>query len=129
MAVELRDFSWQRMIEAVQAVRERALRATAALEPPGGNPRDAVHLLFAGEKVRESYPLPTADVTERERADDYHVVALDALVRMKLNSFRDKDRMHLRDLIDLGLIDASWLPKCLPEHAALLQQLLDEPDG
>jgi hypothetical protein len=195
MAVELRDFSWQRMIEAVQAVRERALRATAALERagipyavaggnavaawvsrvdraaarntqdvdilvrrsdfeavkaaletvgfvhggvndvtcfidgPGGNPRDAVHLLFAGEKVRESYPLPTADVTERERADDYHVVALDALVRMKLNSFRDKDRMHLRDLIDLGLVDASWLPNCTPEHAARLQQLLDDPDG
>jgi len=175
MAVELRDFSWQRMIEAVQAVRERALRATAALERagipyavaggnavaawvsrvdraavrstqdvdilvrrsdfeavkaaleavgfvhaqvmdvtcfidgPGGNPRDAVHLLFAGEKVRESYPLPTADVTERERADDYHVVALEALVRMKLNSFRRKDQVHLQDLIALGLVDASWL--------------------
>ncbi len=35
MAVELREFSWQRMIEAVQAVRERALRATAALERAG----------------------------------------------------------------------------------------------
>jgi hypothetical protein len=35
MAVELRDFSWERMIEAVQAVRERALRATAALERAG----------------------------------------------------------------------------------------------
>jgi hypothetical protein len=195
VSVELRDFSWQRMIEAVQAVRERALRATAALERagipyavaggnavaawvsrvdraavrntqdvdilvrrcdfdrikvalesvgfvhatvmdvtcfidgPGGSPRDAVYLLFAGEKVRESYPLPTADVAERELADDYHVVGLEALVRMKLNSFRDKDRMHLRDLIDLGLIDASWLPRCVPEHAARLQQLLDDPDG
>jgi hypothetical protein len=195
VTVELRDFSWQRMIEAVQAVRERALRATAALERagipyavaggnavaawvsrvdraavrntqdvdilvrrsdfdrikvalesvgfvhatvmdvtcfidgPGGSPRDAVHLLFAGEKVRESYPLPTADVAERELADDYHVVGLEALVRMKLNSFRDKDRMHLRDLIDLGLIGASWLPRCVPEHAARLQQLLDDPDG
>ena len=35
MAVELRDFSWQRMVEAVQAVRERSLRATAALERAG----------------------------------------------------------------------------------------------
>jgi hypothetical protein len=68
-------------------------------------------------------------VDERERADDYQVVALDALVRMKLNSFRDKDRMHLRDLIELGLVDASWLPKCIPEHAARLQELLDDPDG
>jgi hypothetical protein len=35
VAVELREFSWQRMIEAVQAVRDRALRATAALEKAG----------------------------------------------------------------------------------------------
>lgn len=88
-----------------------------------------LRLLFAGEKVRESYALPTADVAEREPADDYHVVALEALVRMKLNSVRDKDRTHLRDLISLGLVDASWLPRCVPEHAARLQQLLDDPDG
>ena len=31
MPIELKPFSWQRMIEAVEAVRERALRATAAL--------------------------------------------------------------------------------------------------
>jgi hypothetical protein len=195
VAIELRDFSWDRMIEAVQAVRERALRATAALERAGipyamaggnavaawvarvdraavrntqdvdilvrradfdavkaalesagfvhadvmdvtcfidgadGSPRDAVHLLFAGEKVRESYPLPTADVTERERAEDYHIVALEALVRMKLNSFRDKDRMHLRDLAELGLVDTTWLERLVPEHAARLKQLLDDPDG
>ena len=35
MAIELKPFSWQRMIEAVQAVRDRALRATAALERAG----------------------------------------------------------------------------------------------
>jgi len=35
VGVELREFSWQRMIEAVQAVRDRALRATAALERAG----------------------------------------------------------------------------------------------
>jgi hypothetical protein len=46
-----------------------------------------VHVVFAGEKLRESYALSTADVAEGEPADDYHVVALDALVRMKLNSF------------------------------------------
>jgi hypothetical protein len=195
MAVEIRDFSWQRMVEAVQAVRERALRATAALERagipyavaggnavaawvsrvdraavrntqdvnilvrradfaavkvalesvgfvhatvmgvtcfidgPAGSPRDAVHLLYAGEKVRESYPLPTADVSEREQADEYHVVAIEALVRMKLNSFRRKDQVHLQDLIALGLVDATWIPRCVPEHAARLQQLLDDPEG
>src|SRR5437867_12428569 len=35
MAVVLQDFSWKRMIEAVEAVRERACRAAAALEQAG----------------------------------------------------------------------------------------------
>ena len=78
MAVELGEFSWDRMIEAVQAVRDRALRATAALEGAGftratvmdvvcfidgawASPRDPVRLLFAGETVRESHPLLTAE--------------------------------------------------------------------
>ena len=94
-----------------------------------GSPRDAVHLVFAGEKVHESHPLPTADVTERVDADDYAVVSLEALVRMKLNAFRDKDRTHLRDLVALGLVDASWLAGLVPEHAARLQQLIDDQDG
>lgn len=72
---------------------------------PYGSPRDAIHLLLTGEKVRESYPLPTADVTESVPADDYAIATLEALVRMKVNSFRDKDRTHLRDSISLGLID------------------------
>jgi len=48
---------------------------------------------------------------------------------MKLNSNRDKDRTHLRDMLSLGLIDASWLPRLIPEHAARLQQLIDDPEG
>jgi len=31
MSVELKPFSWERVIQAVEAVRQRALRATAAL--------------------------------------------------------------------------------------------------
>ena len=195
MAVVLRDFSWKRMIEAVEAVRERACRATAALQRagipyavaggnavaawvarvdraavrntqdvdilvrradfdavkvalesvgfvyhhiygvdcfidgPNGSPRDAVHLIFAGEKVRPTNPLPAADVTDAVPAEEYTVLSLEALVRMKLNSFRDKDRMHLRDLLDVGLIDNSWPARLPPEHATLLQQLIDDPDG
>jgi hypothetical protein len=116
-------------LEAVGFVHATVMDVACFIDGPQGSPRDAIHLLFAGEKVRESYPLPTADVTERERADDYHVVALEALVRMKLNSFRDKDRTHLRDMISLGLVDDSWLSRCVPEHAVRLRQLLDDPDG
>jgi hypothetical protein len=48
---------------------------------------------------------------------------------MKLTSFRDKDRTHLRDLLDVGLIDASWCSRLPPDLAARLQQLLDDPHG
>jgi hypothetical protein len=48
---------------------------------------------------------------------------------MKLISFRDKDRMHLRDLIAVGLVDESWplrFPACLAER---LQAIVDDPEG
>ncbi len=195
MAVELQPFSWERMIEAVEAVRQRALRASAALEQAGipyavaggnavaawvaradraavrntqdvdilvrrsdfeaakraltgagflhrtvlgvecfldgpeGRPRDAVHLVFAGEKVHPTYVAPSADVEDSVPAEEYRILTLEALLRMKLNSFRRKDQVHILDLIEVGLIDASWLPRLVPEHAARLQQLLDDPEG
>lgn len=51
------------------------------------------------------------------------------LVCMKLISFRDKDRMHLRDLLAVGLIDASWLTRFPTELASRLQVILDDPEG
>jgi hypothetical protein len=48
---------------------------------------------------------------------------------MKLTSFRDKDRVHIRDINSIGLIDASWTGRLPAELAARLQQLLDDPDG
>jgi hypothetical protein len=57
------------------------------------------------------------------------VLSLDALVRMKLTSFRDKDRTHIRDLIDVGLVDESWLNRLPGELALRLKRLLDTPEG
>ena len=98
------------------------------LDGPNAKFRDGVHLLFAGEKVRPEYAAPTADVSESQPGKHFQVVALDALVRMKLVSFRDKDRTHLRDMIELGLIDASWPARFVPELAARLQELIDNPE-
>jgi hypothetical protein len=94
-----------------------------------GSPRDAVHIIFAGEKVRPTHPEPSANVTDAVPADDFAVLSLDALVRMKLNSYRDKERTQLRDLIDVGLVDESWLPRLSAEHSARLQRLIEDPDG
>ena len=40
-----------------------------------------------------------------------------------------QDRVHLRDLIDVGLLDRSWLPTLPPELSQRLQSLLDTPGG
>jgi hypothetical protein len=190
------NISWERMIRAVERVRQRLLRATAALERaglpyavvgghavaswvsavdeaavrntqdvdllirredleavkaalapegfvyqegfgvelfldgPGANPRDAVHVLFSGERVKPDDLAPAPDVSESQpAAAGFRVVGFESLVRMKLTSFRDKDRTHLRDLIGVGLIDATWPTRFPPELAARLQQILDTPLG
>lgn len=99
------------------------------LDGPGAKARDAVHVMAANEKVRQEYSQPAPDVTDAVRLTDFQVLSLEALVRMKLTSFRDKDRVHLRDLLDVGLIDATWLGRVPPELAPRLQELLEDPDG
>ena len=99
------------------------------LDGPDGRFRDAVHLLFAGEKVREEYTQSAPGIDEAEPGQDFRVLTLESLVRMKLTSFRDKDRTHLRDMLDVGLIDSGWTARLPKELAARLQILLDNPDG
>lgn len=99
------------------------------LDGEGAKARDAVHILFANEKVRESDVAALPDTNESEPGDQFRVITLDALVRMKLTSYRDKDRTHLRDLIDLELIDEPWCHRLPPELASRLQALFDDPNG
>jgi hypothetical protein len=69
------------------------------------------------------------DEDESERAADFQVVTLAALVRMKLTAYRLKDRVHLLDMIGVGLIDATWPTRLPPPLGDRLQQLLDNPNG
>jgi len=195
MTVELKPFSWERVIQAVEAVRQRALRATAALaaakipyaviggnavaawvarvdraavrntqdvdillrrsdfeaaklalesegfvyqkvfevdcflDGPQASPRDAVHIIFANEKVKPKDVEVTSDVSEIEKSDDYDILKLESLVRMKLTSFRRKDQVHLLDMISIGLIDKTWPNRFQSELSNRLQTLLDDPNG
>jgi hypothetical protein len=110
-------------------VRRHVRNVDLFLDGPKARARDAIHVVFAGEKVRPDYLLPAPDVTESEKSGPVRIVNLDALVRMKLTSFRDKDRTHLRDLLDVGLVDATWIARLPRELAGRLQQLLDTPEG
>jgi len=190
--VVLKDFSWERMIAAVEDVRERACRATAALKEAGishvivgghavaawvarvdkeavrntkavdllirridfpsvidalqavgfvhqnvagvdmfldgpeGSVRSAVHIVFASEKVHNDYVAPMPEVTESEAGPDFPVPTLDALVRMKLTSFRLKDQIHLMDLLDVGLIDQGWCDRLPAELGTRLKEVVDQ---
>ncbi len=99
------------------------------LDGPDAKARDAVHIVFAAEKVRADYAAPVPDVSESEATETFRLLSLDALVRMKLTSFRDKDRVHLRDLMDVGLVDAGWLERVPAALRSRLQELLDSPEG
>ncbi len=99
------------------------------LDGPQAKARDAVHVVFAGEKVRPEYPLPAPDLAESEVSASLRILGLEALVRMKLTSFRRKDQVHVLDLIGVGLVDGTWPSRFPPPLAARLQELLDNPDG
>ena len=99
------------------------------LDGPNAGARDALHILFASEKVRADSPVASPDVVDSEAADAFRLVSLEALVRMKLTAFRDKDRTHLRDLIEVGLLDASWISRLPAELGPRLQTLLNSPEG
>lgn len=99
------------------------------LDGPQGRPSEAVHLLYAGEKVRPEYENVLPNIDESERAAEFQVTNLEALVRMKLIAYRRKDQVHLLDLIGVGLLDATWPARFPPLLGARLQQLLDDPNG
>jgi hypothetical protein len=100
------------------------------LERSDLNPRKAVHLIWAGQKVRPEYALPSPSVDERETLEPgMQVVSLSGLVRMKLMANRDQDRVHLRDLIDVGLVARDLVSALPPELASRLDALLSESGG
>jgi hypothetical protein len=99
------------------------------LDGPEAKARDAVHLVFAGEKVRNDYLTPAPDVDESATPDKFRVLTPESLVRMKLTSHRLKDRVHLQDMLEVGLIDQTWVPRFPPELGARLQELIDFPEA
>jgi hypothetical protein len=124
------DFAAARSaLEAAGFVYHHLLDVEVFIDGPQGKPSGGVHLLFAGEKVRTEDEHPCPELDESERAAEFQVVALLALVRMKLMSWRLKDQVHLQDMIQVGLIDPTWPARLPPSLAERLQKLLDNPSG
>ena len=95
----------RKSLELVGFIHRRVAGVDFFLDGPDAKAKDAIHVIFANEKVRAEEPVTNPDVDQSESAGEYRVLSLEALVQIKLTAFRDKDRMHLRDLIDVGIIE------------------------
>lgn len=74
------------------------------------NPKTGVHVVFANERVRPHYTHAAPDPKDTVRTEaGLVVVDLPALVRMKLQAYRDIDRVHIRDLMAVDVIDAALI--------------------
>ena len=116
-------------MESAGFVRDSVMNVTVFLDGPNGKPSQGIHVLFAERKVRDEYATATPSIDQAVDIEGRSIVELDALVEMKLNSFRDKDRTHLRDMIQIGLIDSTWPERFAKNLGDRLQELLDDPEG
>ena len=116
-------------LAAASFVYQNVMDVNVFLDGPEGKPSGGLHVLLAGEKVHVGDEFACPEVDESERAVEFQVVALAALVRMKLTSWRLKDRVHLLDMIQVGLIDATWPARLPSPLGKRLQELLDNPNG
>jgi hypothetical protein len=106
-------------------------------DPDEPSRRSGVHLVWAGKKVLPSYshPTPALDESLYDAHLGFWVVDLGPLLRMKLTSFRDVDRVHVADMLSVGLIDDAVrdsLPPDLVERLRAIetsQQTEETSDG
>jgi hypothetical protein len=101
----------RRSLDAIRAVLEPlgfAYRHVAGVDMfvDAANPRarSAVHAVFVGEKVRPTdlAPIPASEPVRT--TEGILIAPVADLVRMKLTSFRLKDKVHIQDLDSVGLI-------------------------
>lgn len=90
--------------------------------------RYAIHIVLANRLVKQGDFEPNPDVEPSEYGDGIRILPLERLVRMKLNSFRLKDRVHLLDMIEVGLLDETWVAKFPKTLSERLKSLIDNPD-
>jgi len=99
------------------------------IDPEEPSKRSGVHLVWSDTLIRPSYACPSPSVDEAVRdPEGFAVLDLVALVRMKLTSFRDIDRVHVADLAQVGLIDDAIRQSLAPELAQRLVSILDAQD-
>lgn len=96
------------------------------LDGEDGTARNAVHLVFELEKVREHEPVTNPGIKDAIlHPDGYRVLSLQGLVQIKLTAFRRHDQTHLIDLISCRLIDESWCQRFPAPLSDRLKELFE----
>lgn len=117
-------------LTAVGFTREDLRDIVLFIDPEEPSKKSGVHLVWAGEKIRPSYTVLSPDVEEAVRdRQGFWVIDLPALARMKLTSCRDVDRVHVADMLGVGLIDdavRASLPAELQARLADIERGLEE---
>lgn len=117
-------------LEKVGFIHKTGAGITMFVDGPGAKARDAVHVIFANEKVRPEYEFPAPDVASSViKSNNMRILALEDLVRMKLTSNRLKDRVHIQDLAFVELIDSKMVGRMDGELGARLQSILNNPES
>lgn len=93
-------------------------------------PSRGVHVIFAGEKIKPHDPYPAPPVVKGIRSPEgVDAIQLRELMILKLIAFRDIDRVHIRDMILVGLIDDALAEQIPPELRPRLEEIRANPDG
>lgn len=97
------------------------------LLPPGETKaRNAVHLIFSGEKAGAGQAMPNPPLRPEYlsiHGVEVAVIPIADLVQMKLGNNRDIDRVHVRDLDSAGLITGEVEDGLPPDLRARLQEI------
>lgn len=88
--------------------------------------RNAVHLIFSGEKVRANQATPNPPIAPERKeilGSGVMVIPVADLLRMKLSSYRLKDQVHVKSMDAAGLITPAVEATLASELSARLQHI------
>jgi hypothetical protein len=102
---------------------------TVFLDRSDPMPSRGVHVHFAGKRIRPHDKILAPEVKVGIVRNGVPALDMAELLVLKLIAFRDIDRVHIRDMIRVGLIDdlvADQIPK---ELRPRLEEIRANPDG
>lgn len=103
---------------------------TVFLEREDPMPSRGVHVVFANEKIKPSDPYPAPPVKAGMRSPEgVDAIDLRELLVLKLLAFRDIDRVHIRDMLHVGVLTPQVIDQVPADLRPRLDEILANPEG